>query len=60
MDNEPKLPPPTPVTDASQEFANIRDKYNTLLNKIVEAAPQGAVSARAVRCGGGCHQGVID
>ena len=61
MDTEqPNLPPPTPLesgasADIAKAFEGLRGKFNALLDDAT-----GAKALAAVRCGGGCHQGVID
>jgi hypothetical protein len=58
---EPAVPPSTPVTTGTvTPLQDLRSKMNEVLNQIERAAPAGARALAAVRCGGGCHQGVID
>jgi hypothetical protein len=64
---QPKVPPPTPVegrtsapSDMGKAFEDLRVRFNAMLNEVTGAEPVGAQALAAVRCGGGCHQGVID
>ena len=65
--DQPKVPLPTPVegktpasSDVGKAFEDLRGRFNSMLNDITGADPVGAQALAAVRCGGGCHQGVID
>ena len=57
---EEKIVPSTPVTDVGKEFKAVREKFNSMIDDITKAAPSAVTALRAVRCGGGCHQGVIE
>ena len=59
----PNMPPSIPVTrEAAASSADMRKAFEDLrgkLNKVLDDSI-GANVLAAVRCGGGCHQGVID
>jgi hypothetical protein len=63
MENqESKIPPGVPVQQTGAEFQNLRERFNKMLDEITKSGSKaaGLMELAAVRCGGGCHQGVID
>ena len=64
METEKMVPQSTPTVKSetsgtTKGFKDLRSRLNLMLDEIAEG-PEGASSLAAVRCGGGCHQGVID
>ena len=61
METEKTIPSSTSVTEKAspENIQNLRKKMQDVLNE-VGVDLQGATTLAAVRCGGGCHQGVID
>jgi hypothetical protein len=59
---ESKVPAPVPVQETGAEFQKLRQRFNQLFDEITKSGTQAASLAAlgAVRCGGGCHQGVIE
>jgi hypothetical protein len=55
------VPPSIPVTSGTAKaFEDLRSKFNAALDEITRAAPEGAKAQLGIRCGGGCHEGVIE
>ena len=59
---DPRVPPSTPVvtSDMTKAFQDVRSRFNEMLDEMAKTGPAGALALAAVRCGGGCHQGVIE